>query len=287
MSLSLPIVISTAADVAALDRAAKRLEVPCGDGVMVWRAWGDGSPVVLLHGGSGSWNHWVRNITALAAAGRGVWVPDLPGFGESALPPDGSDADALPEPVEIALQLLLDGAACDLVGFSFGAMVGAFIASRYPERVRRLVLVGAPALGVVPASPLVLHPWSHLAEGAERDALLRANLATLMLAKPESIDELALALHTSNLLADRMKRRRLSQTDILQRTLREVRCPVFGIWGAEDALYRSRLPLLAQALEKAANDFRSLRLIPEAGHWVQFECAEAFNSALGEMLSES
>jgi 2-hydroxy-6-oxonona-2,4-dienedioate hydrolase len=253
---------------------------------MVWRTWGDGRPVVLLHGGSGSWNHWVRNITALTAAGRCVWVPDLPGFGESALAPDGRDADALPEPIEIALQLLSDGVACDLVGFSFGAMVGGFIAARYPNRVRRLVLVGAPALGVVPASPVVLHPWRDLSEGAERDAVIRTNLATLMLAKPESISELALALHVSNLLCDRMPRRRLSQTDVLRRTLREVHSPVFGIWGAEDVLYRSRLALLAEALEEAANDFRSLSFIPEAGHWVQFERAEAFNSILVEMLEE-
>ncbi|TXH55972.1 MAG: alpha/beta fold hydrolase, partial [Burkholderiaceae bacterium] len=96
---------------------------------MLWRSWGDGGdPVVLFHGGSGSWNHWVRNIVPLLEAGRQVWVPDLPGFGDSASPPSGGDADALPAPMEAALRTLLGDTAVDLVGFSFGTMVATFIA---------------------------------------------------------------------------------------------------------------------------------------------------------------
>ena len=252
---------------------------------MVWRCWGAGAPVALLHGGSGSWNHWVRNIAALAAGGRQVWVPDLPGFGESARPAVGKDADALSAPVEAALQALLGDIALDLVAFSFGAMVAAFIAEQRPARVRRLVLVGAPALGIKAASPLVLRPWSHLPPGEARDAAHRVNLERLMLANPESIDELALALHRENLPRDRMRLRRISRTDILLKTLRKIRCPVFGIWGAEDVLYRGVQDQLAPALSVAA-DFRGLTLIPGAGHWVQFERPEAFNHALRLALGD-
>ena len=89
---------------AAVLRTATRLTTPCGDGQAVWHAWGSPDsalpPVVLFHGGSGSWTHWVRNVQALAASGRYVLAVDLPGFGESALPPTGGDADALPAPLE-------------------------------------------------------------------------------------------------------------------------------------------------------------------------------------------
>ena len=64
-----------------LDRAAVH-ETPCGDGTMVWHTWGAGAPLVMLHGGSGSWAHWLRNIGTVVAAGRMACVPDLPGFGE-------------------------------------------------------------------------------------------------------------------------------------------------------------------------------------------------------------
>ena len=39
--------------VAGVAAKAERLETPCGDGVMVWRVWGSGPPLVLLHGGYG------------------------------------------------------------------------------------------------------------------------------------------------------------------------------------------------------------------------------------------
>ncbi len=279
----LPATVRSLADVDLIDAAAQRFELPCGDGTMAWRCWGEGAPVVLLHGGSGSWNHWVRNIAALVAAGRQVWIPDLPGSGESALPPTGGDADALPEPVESALQTLLGDAPVDLVGFSFGSMVATFIAAQWPQRVRRLVLSGAPALGINPGWKPALKPWLHLEPGPELDRTHRANLAALMLAQPESIDDLALALHAANLPRDRMKLRRISRTDILRRTLPDVRCPVFGIWGEQDVLYRGLQDRLAPALA-IAPDFRWLRLVPQAGHWVQFERARAFDEALAEAL---
>jgi len=40
---------------------------------------------VLLHGGTGSWMHWIRNVEALSRDMM-VVVPDLPGSGESASP---------------------------------------------------------------------------------------------------------------------------------------------------------------------------------------------------------
>ena len=282
----LPEEVRTAGDLAAVARAARRHEVPCGDGVLVWHSWGDagGAPVVLLHGGSGSWTHWVRNIAALVRAGRQAWVPDLPGFGDSARPPAGGDADAVPAPLESALQSLLGDARVDLVGFSFGGMVATLLAAQHPVRVRRLVLVGAPALGIRPPRPVALRPWSHLEPGEELDAVQRSNLRALMLAKAGSVDDLALAIHAANLRRDRMKLRRLSRTDILLRTLPQLACPVFGIWGAEDALYRGVQAQLEPALRQAPQ-FRELRFIAEAGHWVQYEDAAAFDLALGGMLA--
>ena len=277
--------IGTMEALASLAARATRHETPCGDGAMVWHRWGTGSPVVLLHGGSGSWTHWLRNIDALTHAGRSVWVPDLPGFGDSARPASASDADDLPAPVEDGLAALLGDAACDLVGFSFGAMVAGFIAARRPLRVRHLVLVGAPALGIDPVHPILLRGWTHLPPGPQRDAVMRANLNALMVARPESIDAFTLALQAHNVARDRMKRRRLSRTPVLRETLRGVAAPVSGIWGSEDALYTGRIGGLEAALRSAPR-FRSLQIVESAGHWVQFEAAGAFDTALGRVLAE-
>jgi 2-hydroxy-6-oxonona-2,4-dienedioate hydrolase len=269
----------------ALLKTATRTQTPCGTGTLVWHLWGKDSchrslaPLVLLHGGSGSWTHWLRNIPSVVESGRWVLVPDLPGFGDSAAPVHGTDADALPGLLEQGLKCLLGDAACDLVGFSFGGMVAGFIAEQFAARVARLVLVGAPGLGIAPEKAIRLNAWRHLAEPGQRDEVHRRNLAALMLLHPESITELALRLHVANVLRDRMKGRSLSRTDVLAQSLARVQCPVHAIYGSEDALYRGRMHALEPVLRQAP-DFRSLALIESAGHWVQFERAEAFNEVL-------
>ena len=259
---------------------------------MVWHVWQPEShgktypPVVLLHGGSGSWTHWLRNIDALVASGRSVYAADLPGFGDSAAPARGTDADALTEPVERGLQQLLGSAACDLVAFSFGGMVAGFIAAQFPARAHRLVLVGAPGLGVASRNTVTLTAWRHLKSATEREAVHRNNLAALMLHLPDGITPLAVRLHTDNTLRDRMKGRRLAYSEALAQALVNVRCPVHAIYGREDALYRQRQDALLQALH-AAPHFEGLQWIEGAGHWVQFESPAAFDAVLLGILDRS
>lgn len=105
-----------------------------------------------------------------------------------------------------------------------------------------------------------------------------------MLLHPESITELALRLHVANLVRDRMHLRRLSRTDVLARTLAGVRCPVHAIYGDEDALYSGRMGALELALRQMPT-FHNFTLIESAGHWVQFEQADAFDEALKTQLS--
>jgi len=240
--------------------------------------------VLLLHGGSGSWTHWVRNIEPLALAGFQVLVPDMPGFGESAAPPDGHDADVLPGWLERGLRSLLGDTPVEVVGFSFGGLVAGLWAQAIPSRVARLVLVGSPGLSAELLPPLDLRRWDHLPVGVAREAVHRHNLLQLMLAREVSASALAVALHAANVERDRLRKRRLMLTDALVPVLAGLSCRVHGIWGAQDVLYRHRLPLIEQVLARSPG-FVSLDLLPQAGHWVQFEEAEAFNAALAKALS--
>ncbi|MEO7128888.1 MAG: alpha/beta fold hydrolase, partial [Rhodoferax sp.] len=189
--MNTPTTVAPPAEIRQLLSSATRVETPCGNGGLVWHLWGRGRaahpPVVLFHGGSGSWTHWLRNIQPLADSGRRVLAADLPGFGDSAPPAQGRDADALPEPLEAGLKILLGAQACDLIGFSFGGMTAGFLAARFPERMNRLVLVGAPGLGVASRRTVKLTPWRHLTDASQQEAVHRQNLAALMLLHPESI----------------------------------------------------------------------------------------------------
>lgn len=282
---TLPAQVETLDHLAQLEAAAERLTTPCGEGELCWHRWGQGEPVLLLHGGSGSWNHWARNIAPLVAAGRQVLAPDLPGFGDSAPPPDGHDADAMPRWIELGLQSLVGPRGLDVVGFSFGGMVAGQLAADHPERVRRLVLAGAPSVTEAPLAELDLRVWSHVPAGPERDAVFRHNLLQLMLLHPASVSEMVLAMQKDNLRREdrRMKRRNLSRQGFLRRVLPRVQAPVWGIWAADDALFRHCRDEIAPGLTLAPR-WQSLRFIENVGHWVQFEGAPAFDAALREIL---
>ena len=270
-------------DIVRLQSQAERITTPCGEGTMVWHAWGSGPALVLLHGGSGSWTHWLRNIEPLVAAGRRVLVPDLPGFGDSAVPPGGTDADALPAPLEEGLRHILGSTPVDVAGFSFGGLTAGLLAVQFPQRIARLMVIGAPGLGLWNKRPLDLSPWRHLTDEAQRDAIHRGNLAVLMLHDPAAIDATALALHKANVVRDRMKGRSLARTDALARALQQALCPVWAIYGEQDALYRGRMDEV-QAVLQTVPQFRGLTLIPDAGHWVQYERPAAFHAALLAVL---
>jgi len=264
-------------DPAALLAKADEIRTPCGDGTIVWRLWGSGRPLVLLHGGSGSWTHWLRNIEPLAATGRRLFVPDLPGFGDSASPPHGTDADALVQPLLQGLQDLFGHAPVDVLAFSFGSVVASLAAADHSERFAQLVLVGAPAKALA-KPPFTLRPWLGVDDAQQRRMIHRHNLGALMLAKPASITELAVDLHAHNLERDRLRNRKMVRTDAVEQALKKITCPMAAIYGREDALYRADWRGVESQL-RALPTMRSLQFIDGAGHWVQFEDPVAFQAA--------
>ena len=261
----------------------------CEGAGTVWHAWGEAErpAVVLLHGGSGSWTHWVRNIAPLRRAGWRVLVPDLPGFGDSDLPAGCTDVDALPVHLHAGLQQLQPAGAQALVGFSFGGMTAALWLEAYPQDAQQLVLVGAPGMGLTVPERIPLKGWRHLPTPEAQAQVHRHNLMALMLQTPEALDDLALSLHTANVQRDRMPRRRLSSTDIVARTLPKLQARVSAIYGEHDALYRGRLSELQAAMQTWVNHWGQWHTVPGAGHWVQFEAAECFDRALSRVLNDT
>jgi len=258
------------------------------DGVrLVWHTWGapERPALVLLHGGSGSWTHWVRNIAPLRDAGWRVLVPDLPGFGDSDLPPGCSDVPQLPVHLHAGLQQLKPQGPVQIVGFSFGGMTGALWLAEYPQDAQALVLVGAPGLGLTVPERIALKGWRHLPTPEQQNEVHRHNLMALMFERPESLDGLALALHAANVQRDRMPRRRLSSTPIVAEALPRVQARVSAIYGEHDALYRQRLAEVREALPRWAPHWGQWHTVPGAGHWVIYEAAEAFNAALLKVLA--
>jgi pimeloyl-ACP methyl ester carboxylesterase len=264
-----------------LERAAKRTETPCGDGTMVWRSWGDGPVLVLFHGGAGSWRHWAHNIDVLSQAYR-LLVPDLPGLGESAFPPNGNDAAQVAVIVAHGIDMILGAdARYDVAGFSFGGTMASCVAAIHGARIRSVTIIGSSGVGPS-GSAVELMKVRHLT-GEERVAAHRTNLNRLMIADPAKIDDLALAIQEWNTRHSRLKTPTLSRSGALQRAIGQIVAPVNGIWGEKDAPANPRAPERVAALRAMRPD-ADVRMISGAGHWVAYEAPEQFHAILLEML---
>ena len=278
------------AEVAHWQQQAQRIEHLYQGRQLVLHRWtaaqrNGAAPVVLLHGGSGSWTHWVRSIGPLLAQGHDVWAVDLPGFGASQTVPGVHDGDTIPPVLADALSALLPQQRVQLVGFSFGGMTAGIFAAAYPQHVEQLVLVGAPGMGLKSEHPR-LKGWRHLPTYREQIAHHVYNLGVLMVADSSTIDRDMVALHIANVRRDRMARRRISSTDVLVQALHRVKCPVTAIYGAGDVLYPEGLLDEAEALMVGAvAQFGGLHRVAGIGHWVQYEAREAFHAVLLPQLA--
>ncbi len=104
---------------------------------------GDGPPVVLLHGVGGNAWMWGGIAAELGAIRRPIAL-DLRGYGESQWSPTKSydTADHVGDVEALVDALGLD--RFDLVGFSWGGLIGLDFAATHPELVGRLAMIDIP-----------------------------------------------------------------------------------------------------------------------------------------------
>jgi pimeloyl-ACP methyl ester carboxylesterase len=273
---------SPAEIIAALDGACIRHTIPIGGGEVVWRIWGKGPPLVLLHGGTGSWMHWIRNVEELARDFT-LLVPDIPGSGESATPPAPISADSIGATLAGGVASIIGPQASFAVaGFSMGGLIAGYLVRHAGARAQCLVLVGATGTGA-PRDPMELKSWRRLASDAEKAATHRHNLGILMIHDPGKIDELAVHMQKINAERSRIRGKHVSHTGMLAEGLSDFRGRLAGIWGEFDA---TAVPYLAERAEKL-RQFQpqaTFDIFPGAGHWVQYEAHEPFNRRLRELV---
>ncbi len=269
--------------IATLDRACTRHATPNGAGDVVWRVWGDGPPLVLLHGGTGSWLHWVRNIEELSRDFT-LLVPDLPGSGESGTPEPPISADRVGATMAHGLATLIGTQARFAVaGFSMGGLIAGYLVRHAGANARALVLVGATGTGA-PRGPMEpLKSWRRLGSEAEKAATHRRNLGILMIHDPAKIDALAVHMQGLNAERSRIRGKHVSHTGTLAEALAGYTGQLAGIWGDHDA---TAVPYLAERAAKL-REFHpqaTFEVFSGAGHWVQYEDAPRFNRRLRELL---
>jgi pimeloyl-ACP methyl ester carboxylesterase len=105
----------------------------------------DGEPVILLHGFPDAWFGWEPQIQALAEAGFRVIAPDQRGYNLSDKPKGIANYSLEILAADIAgLADSLGVKRFNLAGHDFGGLVSWKMATRYPDRLKRLAILNVP-----------------------------------------------------------------------------------------------------------------------------------------------
>lgn len=279
-----PAIAAAEGRIAELERSCRVQTSRHGHGAMVWRSWGEGQPLVLLHGNYGSWTHWFANIPVLARHFR-VVVPDLPGFGDSDAAPDDIPVQDYAARVAEGLTAVLGtGTKCRLAGFSFGGRIAGLVCARGGP-IDRLVLFGPGGLGLPPSPLPKLQPLTSAMTRAERILVHQENLRRIMFARSETADILSACLQDRNVAATRW-RSRLRGDGSLAAVLPGITAPVTVVSGAEDRYLRSHGEIYEGVLTRLSPGV-AVRRVPGAGHWVTYEAPDICNDVLGSSVRGS
>lgn len=222
---------------------------------------GKGDPVVTLHHSTGSAG-WLPIHDELAKNFT-VYVPDMPGYGQSERPEWARDPRDIAILVNDALEELgLNGVT--LVGFGFGGFVAAELATMDRSRLKRLVLVGAagikPREGEIMDEMLMAYD-DYVVAGFRDKAAFQAVFG----------DELAPAVKElwdfSREMSARITWKPYMFSRRLPPLLGAVKTPALIVWGSEDRVVP---PVCAEQYRDALPNAK-LEIVKGAGHYVELE----------------
>ena len=271
-------------------------DIPANGTTIHVRSAGTGPAVVLLHGYGETGDMWIPLAGALAKDHL-VIVPDLRGLGLSAKPAGGFDKKTQAADVAAVMDAL-GAAKADVVAHDIGNMVAFQVAARYPQRVRRLVVIDAPVPGVGPwdeilKAPLLWHfrfggpDMERLVAGRERIYLDR--FWNEFSASPDRFSEAA-RVHYAALYAlpgamhSGFAQFAAFDQDVIDNRAflaggGRLKMPVLAVGGQ-----KSFGPMMATVMRAAADDVTEAQ-VPDSGHWIMEENPAATTKMVMDFLS--
>ncbi len=264
-----------------------------------------GVPLLLVHGWPETKRIWWRVIEPLAAAGFEVIVPDLRGFGQSDVAPDGfADVASHSHDLHALVHDELGHDQVVAVGGDLGGPVIQDLALRFGDFVERMVLFNSPLpydkarMAGMRTRPASAHDY-FVRQGTDADALAaelatpdqrRRYIATFyssrFWAHPGAFDDASIAFHTEP-FADGAKLR--SSFGAYESTFSEgarrepamigpnAHTPTVILFGPSDHVIYPDFDLMAACVfERHVGPF----LLRDCGHFVQWEAAHALTTAI-------
>ena len=225
---------------------------------------GEGSPVVVLHGGLANSDYLGNQVRALAKHHR-VVVVDSRGHGRSTRDSQPFGYDLMTDDVAALLDRLKIPKA-DIVGWSDGAIIGLDMAMRHPERVGRIFAFGANT------------QTSGLKDGFDKNPVFAAYMARArkeyekMSPTPDQYD--AFQEQIGKMWAD--------QPNWTDAQLSAIKSPVLVVDGDHDeGIKREHTEYIAATIPGAG-----LLILPNVSHFAFLQDPVLFNAALLDFLGD-
>ena len=250
---------------------------------------GSGDAIVFVHGGgpgASGWSNFVRNIGPLSERYRVILV-DMPGFGKSDPIVIGPENDRLHVNAKIFVDFLdaLGIERAHFVGNSMGGGTSACVAIAYPERVDKLVLMGAAGGGKSLFSPLPMEGIKELYHVFQEPTVESfRKMIDLFVYDSSFVTDQLLEERVAGLLEhpEHLEGRRKSNPVLpdLTMELPKIQAKTLIVWGRDDLF----VPLdhALKFMWQIPN--ARLHIFPRCGHWAQYEHAAGFNRLLAEFL---
>jgi 2-hydroxymuconate-semialdehyde hydrolase len=258
-----------------------------GDFTLNYHDVGEGDPILLIHGsgpGVTAWANWRGIIPVLSQKAR-VIAPDMLGFGYTECP---GHLKLTPAVWVESLIVLLDALKIrkvSVVGNSFGGAIALALAKAHPERVNRLVLMGAAGINA-PISEGLEKVWGYTPSLAAMKGLME------VFAYDHSIitDDLVRMRYEASIRADVQERfarlfpaprqQGVEMLALAESDLAAIEHQTLLIHGLNDQV----IPVEWSRHMKTLLQNSTLQEFDQCGHWVQIEKAAAFTLAVSEFL---
>jgi 2-hydroxymuconate-semialdehyde hydrolase len=251
---------------------------------------GSGDPVLMIHGsgaGVSAWANWRLNIPILAESRR-VIAPDMVGFGYTQRPEGAVYGRELWLRHAIGLLDALDLDRVDIVGNSFGGGLALAMAVHYPERVRRLVLMGSVGIEF-PLTPGLDAAW-----GYEPSMEAMRHLLSLFAYDQSRITEDLVRMRyeasirpgfqeTFGRMFPAPRQQGITALAVPEEQIAAMSHPTLVLHGRDDLIIPPENAVRLFNLLPAAQ----LHMFGKCGHWTQIEHAASFNRLVNDFLSEA
>jgi pimeloyl-ACP methyl ester carboxylesterase len=223
------------------------------------------------------------------ATGARVIAPAHPGCSQS---DENKDIEAIEDVVFHYLEFLdgLNIPRFDLVGSCVGGWIAAEIAARHPEKIRRMVLIGAAGLFVQGALIGDVFMMAQPERGSSY-----AGLRQMLFSRDDHSKAVELFPDGIGEIEDEVRRYQMLRFGSrigfkppyfynrpLRNRLHRITAPALVIWGEHDRM----VPLShGETYAKSMPQARPLKIIPEAGHSVHVEQPELIAQLVSEFLA--